>query len=153
MAEFKIISTQEEFDAAISDRLKRERETVSKKYEGFISKEDHDKALGELQQKLEETSKAAGESMKEIESLKAQAKRYETSSVKMRIANEKGLPFGLADRLSGDTEEAITKDAEALKALIGSAKGPSAPPKSSEQGGGNEVAAAYKSMLNNIKGE
>ena len=34
MSEFKIIETQEEFDARISERLKRAAETTAKKYEG-----------------------------------------------------------------------------------------------------------------------
>lgn len=37
---FKVIETQEEFDARISERLKRDRESFAKKYEGYISPED-----------------------------------------------------------------------------------------------------------------
>ena len=33
--EFKAITTQEEFDKAIADRLSRQKETILKKYEGF----------------------------------------------------------------------------------------------------------------------
>ena len=39
MSEFKPIETQEQFDAAVSDRIKRERETLSRKYENYLSPE------------------------------------------------------------------------------------------------------------------
>ena len=39
MSDFKVIETQEQFDAAIGDRLKRERDTVKKEYEGYLSPE------------------------------------------------------------------------------------------------------------------
>ena len=40
MAEFTPITTQEEFDKAIGDRLKRERETVKKEYADYLSPDD-----------------------------------------------------------------------------------------------------------------
>ena len=42
---FKPIETQEELDNIIKERLKRERESTQKKFEGWISPEDHQKAL------------------------------------------------------------------------------------------------------------
>jgi hypothetical protein len=45
MADFQAITTQEELDNIIKDRLKRDREAQSKKFEGWISPEDHQKAL------------------------------------------------------------------------------------------------------------
>ena len=46
------ITTQEEFDARISERLKRERETLAKRYEekyaGYVAKDAHDQAVAEL---------------------------------------------------------------------------------------------------------
>ena len=46
--EFKPIETQEELDKIITTRLKRERETTEKRFEGWISPEDHQKGLDEL---------------------------------------------------------------------------------------------------------
>ena len=37
---FEAITTQEQFDAAIGERLKRERDTIEKKYEGYLSPEE-----------------------------------------------------------------------------------------------------------------
>ena len=54
MAEFTPITTQEDFDKAIGERLKRERETVKKEYAGYLSPEDEKrnmKAISHRQQK------------------------------------------------------------------------------------------------------
>ena len=59
MSDFKIIETQEQFDAAISERLKRDRETQAKKYEGWISPEEQQKALDELNKKIKALEDAA----------------------------------------------------------------------------------------------
>ena len=44
---------------------------------------------------------------------------YETASVKTKIALELGLPYQMADRLTGTDEESIRKDAESMVVLIG----------------------------------
>ena len=110
---FEIIDTQEKFDAAISERLRRERETVSKKYA------DYD----ELKQKAaEDNAKKYSDYDTKLADLQAKVKGYETVSVKTRIAHETGIPYELAGRLSGNTEEEIRKDAETLSKYIGSTK-------------------------------
>ena len=43
MSDFTPITTQEEFDKAIGERLKRERETVKKEYAGYLSPDDEKK--------------------------------------------------------------------------------------------------------------
>ena len=98
--EFKKIETQEQFDEAIKDRLARE----AKKYEGYMSPEDVAKLNDDFSKKIEE--------------LNNQIKRYETNSVKMRICLNNGLPFEMASRLTGTTEEEIQKDAEQLAKLM-----------------------------------
>lgn len=44
-----------------------------------------------------------------MEEMQSRLKGYETSSLKMRVAHENGIPFELADKLSGSDEEAIKK--------------------------------------------
>ena len=82
--------------------------------------------------------------------MEAKIKGYETNSVKMRIAREVGLPYELAERLSGEDEKAIKADAELLKKLVGAK---TAPLKSTEPGGTNATAAAWSQMLQQMKGE
>ena len=123
---FEIIDTQEKFDAAIAERLRRERETVSKKYADYddLKKRtaEYETTLGTMTKEAEENAKKYSEYDKKLADLQAKVKGYETGSVKTRIAHETGIPFELAERLSGDTEEEIRKDAETLSKYIGSTK-------------------------------
>lgn len=129
MSEFEPINTQEELDSILKDRLARE----SKKYADYdeLKKgaQEKEKELEALKAQVKEQTdaiakyaeqlKGVEEKDKELESLKGQVKSYEINSLKIKIAHEEGLPYGLSSRLSGDTEETIKKDAKALKALIG----------------------------------
>ena len=136
MAEFTPIMTQEDFDAAISERLKREQA----KYSDYDTiKSD----LGTLRVQL--SAKDA-----EISKLQGKVKGYETDSVKTRIALETGLPLDLRTRLTGETEEEIRADANKLAKLFVQQKGP-APLRDTEPPVADEKTAAYKSLLNNLK--
>ena len=53
MAEFKPIETQEQFDAAISERIKREKETQAKAYEGYLSPQDYAEKEKDFNEKIE----------------------------------------------------------------------------------------------------
>ena len=152
MGEFTPITTQEDFDTAIGERLKRERETTEKKYEGFLSPETvEEKYKGYLSPDDVKEKYKDYLSPEEAAKKDAQIKRYESSSVKMRIAHETGIPYELAERLSGDDEEAIRKDAESISKLIGKRK--AAPLASTEPDVKDSQNAAIKNMLNNLKGE
>ena len=136
MAEFTPIMTQEDFDAAISERLQREQA----KYSDYDTiKSD----LGTLRAQL--SAKDA-----EISTLQGKVKGYETDSVKTRIALETGLPLELRSRLTGETEEEIRADANKLAKLFVQQKDP-APLRDTEPPVADEKTAAYKSLLNNLK--
>lgn len=160
MSEFEAITTQEAFDAAISEHIKRERESLAKKYEGYISPEENQKKIAEYEDKLKEVAGKLNETSakhdKEIAERDAKIKGYESDSVKTRIAHEIGIPYELSGRLSGDSEDEIRKDAEALLKAIGSTK-PVAPLATSEPGGTNLESAAkdaaLKKTLAGLKGE
>lgn len=101
-----------------------------------------------------ETANTALESKKtEWETQLAEAngkiKAFETAALKSRIAHEAGLPYDLAGRLTGDTEEAIKADAEKLSALFKSAK-PKEPLKDTEPQNIGGIDAAYKQLLKQI---
>ena len=154
MAEFEPITTQEEFDARIGERLKRERETVAKQYEGYVTKEDHDKAVAAEQKKYNDYLADHQEDGQKIKDLQDKVKEYETASVKARIAHETGLPYGMSARLSGETEEEIKKDAETLKKMINFRQAPPAgaePPLSEEEIKKAAKDNAYKKLLSGIK--
>lgn len=151
--EFKVIETQEAFDYAIKSRLERNTrsvtEEVTKKFEGYLSPEDvaksneaYTKQIAELNEKLKghETT---------IADLTAKNKAYENSSAKMKIAHEVGIPFELADKLSGETEDDIRADAEKLARFT--ARSQPSPMFSSEKPAADTHKAAYMDMLQNLK--
>ena len=151
--EFKAIETQEAFDAAIKSRLERNTRTVTeevtKKYEGYMSPEDvaknnetYTKQIAELNDKLKGNEN-------EIADLKSKAKAYEISSVKMKIANETGIPFELADKLSGETAEEIKADAEKLARYTHRSQ--PTPQFSGEKSPADVKKTAYMNMLSDLK--
>ena len=123
--EFKVIETQEQLDEVIKDRLARSEKKWQEKYAGYLSPEEVETRTQDLQKQIDElgnslngaTEKAKADA-EIIAGLEAKTKSYETASVKSRIAHEVGIPFELANKLSGETEEDIRKDAEALKPYV-----------------------------------
>lgn len=118
--DFTPINSQEELDKVLGARLQRERETVSKQLQAQIDERDQkitgfESQIADLDKKLEGYTEQAGK----ITELQTKIKGYETSSAKMRIAHEIGLPYELAERISGDDEKAMREDAEKLKKLMG----------------------------------
>lgn len=109
----KAITTQEELDAVIGERLKRAKE----KYSGWTSPEDlqkiqeeHAKAIKKLEDAASETQKIIDEKDKTI----AESAKYRTDLEKTRVALAAGLNVKYADRLKGETVEEWTKDAEEM---------------------------------------
>lgn len=124
--EFKVIETQEQLNSIIEERLKRDRESRSKTYEGYLSPEEveklkkgyEDTIIG-LNKQIEDSSETHKNYDTEIANRDAKIKEYETASVKSRIAHETGLPYDAIAFLQGDDEETIKKSAESLKGLVG----------------------------------
>lgn len=94
--EFTPITTQADFDAAVQPLIDAAVTAKAAEFEGWISPEDHQKALDDLT----------------AENKSSLLKAYKTKAALMA-----GLPEELAERLTGDTEEDIAKDAEQLAAL------------------------------------
>ena len=152
MADFQAITTQEELDNIIKDRLKRDREAQAKKYEGWISPEDHQKAVGEATKALNDYKAAHAGDEKKIADLTAKTQEYETAALKSRIAHEVGLSYEWIGRISGTDEKSIRADAESLKTLVGSQATPAPlPPRSTETTPADAKTAALKGMLSGLK--
>ncbi len=158
--EFKSIETQEKFDEAIRSRLQRERESVEKKFAGYLSPEDLAKKTGDFETKIAELNKTieAGKTKEadlntKISELEAKNKTYETASVKSRIAHETGLPYEAISFLQGEDEETIQKSANVLKGLMGNKSG-SLPLASTEtDNNSKDENANYKALLKSLRGE
>lgn len=162
MSEFKEIKTQEEFDAAIKDRLERAEKSaresavkeLNEKYADYetIKKQNGDYAdeVSKLKESAKENETKLSENGKTIEELNSKIKAYETDSVKTRIGLENNLPYEMIKRINGTTEEEIKKDAEALAKFVGG--GNSAPGFSGEPADGYAKDTKQKALRELAKG-
>jgi len=112
---------------------------------------ERDKQLGELKTQLDESAKGKADYDKTIAELTGKVSNYELSSLKARIAHEKGIPYELAGRLTGADEKSLREDAETLSKLV--TKGQPTPPLKSNEPTGEGKDAPYKALLNGLKGE
>ena len=149
MAGFEAITTQEQLDAVIKDRLERERKTLTEKYSDYDDlKEkvsDYEKQIGDLNKSIKDNEKKYADYDQQLSAL-------QTKVVKTRIAHEAGIPYELASRLTGEDENSIRKDAETVAKLLKTGQQP-APLKSTEPGDVDGKRAAMKNVLAGLKGE
>lgn len=151
---FEPITSQEQLNKIIGDRIKQAKENAEKKYADYddlkAKVSDYEKQIGDLSRSLDDASKQISGFEAERDELNSRISAYETSSVKMRIARETGIPYELADRLSGDSEEAIREDAKNFSQYVSRTN--SAPPlKDTETTGGQSTV--YTQLLSGLKGE
>lgn len=147
--EFEVITTQEQFNARLGERLKRESDKYSKQIEELTAKNtEYESQMTALRNQLDEANKLVANHKSELEERDKKIKAYEASSVKMRIAREIGLPYELAERLSGDTEDAIRTDAETLKGYFST---PKVQPLATTESGGESEDARLKNMLHKLR--
>lgn len=109
---FEAITSQEEFDRRLADRLRRERE----KYSDY----DDLKAAASRLAEIEEANKTEEQKRAErIAELESKVTQYETreqlAAWKAEVAEATGVP---AAALAGSTKEEIEAHAETLKPLI-----------------------------------
>ena len=124
MADFKTINTQEEFDNAIKDRLNRAESKIRDEFKGWLSPEEQAKAKeqhkaeidGLKQAHSKELEKYAGYDEKFAEMANT-IHGYEVSNLKLKIAQEKKLPFDAVEFLQGDDEKTISESADRLASL------------------------------------
>lgn len=153
--DFTPITSQDQLDQILGERLKRERESTAKKYADYedLKKRsaEYEAQINTLNKSLDDAAKKAADHEKTVGELQAKISAYETNSVKMRIAREMGVPYELAGRLSGDSEDAIREDAKTLSQYV--SKTHSAPPlRDSETGSGEGSDSIYRQVLKGLKG-
>ena len=118
MTEFKVIETQEQLDAIIKTRLDREKA----KYSDYDTLSEKIKKLEtentSLKQTIAEKETSESTTASKIADLEKDVTTWKQKSLKQQIAMKNGLPFDLADRLQGDSEESLNEDAERLASLV-----------------------------------
>jgi len=129
--EFQPINTQEEFDAAVTQRY------------GDVAN---------LQQQVNTLTTERDTHANTIAQLQKEVNGYKTTALKQRIAKEKGIPLEFAARLSGETEADIKADADSMAGLLRTVKGPAplADPNPKDPDAKN---TGMISMLNELRGE
>ena len=152
MSEFKPITTQEEFDAAIKARLSREKEKYGD-YDQLKSRvtELEEENVG-LKSTIEASNQSKADSDKQLEEMQKQIAGYETASLRTRIALQHGLPYDLADRLQGNDEESFKADAERFAGFMKKSQ-PVYPLGTKEPSSIDDKDAALKGMLHKMRGE
>lgn len=106
--------TQDELNAIVSERLRRERE----KYAGFDEFKEKALKLDELEEQSKSELQKATEKAEKLEAqIQAMKKAEEVTAMKEKISQETGVPVSL---LNGDTEEGLKTQAEAIKAFAAS---------------------------------
>ena len=140
---FKTIETQEQFDAMVKDRLERARESVRKEYQDY---EPLKEKVNGFQKEKESYETKIASLTKSNEEITGKYKALETDSLKVKIALENGIPFEMANRLSGTDVDSITKDAKLLSGFV--SKTHQQPRRNPEAGSSDD---AYSSMLKKIK--
>ena len=151
----KAITTQEELDAIIKDRVARAKESAAKEYEGWTSPEDSEKAKRDLEKQIKDLQKAAAEAEKKIadkDKELSEAARYRTDLEKTRIAIAAGLDIKYASRLQGKDETEWKKDAEELAKDFGNAHraAPMGNPDNRPSGNTGNLDGAFRSLAKSI---
>lgn len=154
---FTPINTQEEFDEAIKGRLERAEKTFKEKYADY---EDLKKKVNEqetqitgLNDSLTAAKTKVTEHEETITNLNTEIAKHKTASAKIKIAREYGIPYELSDRITGEDEEAMKKDAESLSKFIKESGSTPPPMPSHDDDKGDSKEAALKNLARGLKGE
>lgn len=162
---FKPIETQEEFDSMIADRLARAQKKhdeqiaeLKKGYEGYLSPEDAAKLKASFEDKGKETDTSINELneraktlQEQLDQANAKVSKFEADALKTRVALMNGIPYELANKLEGATEEELTADAKKLAGFFASKPAPKSPEYTPSNGEADGVTAAFQKLNPNLK--
>lgn len=158
MADFKTIETQEDFDKMIQKRLEQKEREVLERFKDYSSPDDVAALKADFEKKIKESEDAHKKDKetfdareKELLELKSRAEGAEKKLLKGKIAIEKGIPYELADRLVGDNEDEITKDAETVASYLGAKSAPPAFSHDNKSSGSTgNLDGAYMALLGDL---
>ena len=155
MSDFTAITSQEQLDAVIGDRLKRSEEKWQKKFEGYLSPDEVNARTSDLEKQLNDATmaldginkKVAGYE-KDIAEKDSRIKGFEVSQMKHKIAHENGLSYDAVDFIQGNDEESIKASADKFKSLMGKAH--STPEFKNEPDVSNNSKASVKKLAQSL---
>lgn len=145
----------EEQQKVFNEELAKKQEQWRRKFDGFLSPEEVKSQTADLNKQISDLTKALEDSNKKIEGYTKDIadkdnaiKKYESHSVKTRIAHEAGLTYEAIDFLKGDDEDSIRKSAESLKTLMGTTVPPT--PKNEPRIKKDDSNEAVRSLVKNL---
>ena len=148
MAEDKTF-TQEEVNALVGKARQEGKEAGKKEFEGWISPDELKTKLGALTDQVNTLTGEKETLQTQLTEKNSIIAKYETDSVKTKVARELGLSYEAIEFLKGDTEESIRQSAESLKEIVGKAYTPPAfNPDPSPKGDPN--SAAWSKMAKDL---
>lgn len=154
--EFTPITTQEQFDSIIKDRINRLNEKhqkeISEMAEKYADYEDLKKGALSYNKTVDELNAKVSGYEAQLKEKDEKISAYELHSVKQQIALDAGIPLALADKLSGSNEEELRKDAENMASFV--VKEPNRVAPMSQETANKAVdgvAAIFKQMNPNLK--
>lgn len=122
MGEFTPITTQEQLEAVLKDRLERqskkfesEKADIEKKYSGYMASDDVTKLKQSYEDQIKDLNTKIDEGASvqtELDNAKKQIEAQKIDSLRIKTALENGIPYEFADRLKGTTAEELTADAK-----------------------------------------
>lgn len=122
MGEFTPITTQEQLEAVLKDRLERqskkfdtEKADLEKKYSGYMASDDVTKLKQSYEDQIKDLNTKIDEGASvqtELDNAKKQIEAQKLDSLRIKTALENGIPYEFADRLKGTTAEELTADAK-----------------------------------------
>ena len=152
MAEFTPITTQEEFERALAKRLSQQQRADAAAYEGWISPEDHAKALKTLQDQIDAHAGTDKQLQDQIATLTKENGQLNLNMLKSNIVDELGLDRKWLSRVSGTNEEEIRNDVESLLQMLPKPTAPMATPEPSPSNSKEvDKEIQLKKMLKELK--
>ena len=148
MAEDKTF-TQEEVNKLVGQARLEGKEIGRKEFEGWISPDELQKQTSSLSEQISALTGEKETLQTQLTEKDSMIAKYETDSVKTKVAREFGLSYEAAEFLKGETEDAIRQSAESLKGIVGKAYTPPAyEPDPAPRG--DSSAAAWSKMAKDL---
>lgn len=157
---FEAITTQEQLESVLKERLERERAKFAK-YDEFkaaaqelesLKGKKFEEQIQNLQEQLKQAQESAKGNQTALDEANARAKTAEGKLLRTTVALEKHLPAALAERLKGETKEELIADAETLAKLVGTPVAPLATPETKQTGKEQAISGAFAALSGQLVG-
>ena len=152
---FEAITTQEDFEARLKERLEQKERSVRSQIEGE-SKAEVEK-LKKLNEEYEEKLNVANAQINELTGKVKEQNNYEETinnfklrELKTKAALAQGLPYSLVDRIQGEDEESIENDVKTLAEYFAANQAGKIPPLKDNEPEKTGEDSAYMALVKDL---